>query len=746
VRRVAALAVLSFFGLTTLVVGASPATADTPPDPLTVTSLSNGDSLPYGTNSLTITGGNARPGDHISIDFGNGAFSCTNSGSAPGWICDLPDFQPLVADFMLTVAPASVDDIGPATHIDISVAPSLFTVPSTPMISGSTVTVTGTFDNVNNSNISAMLSNGDVGDCVVDSGNDYICTFSGVSDASGYTATVKQEIGDGGVTKSLSTDPFTVGPPPPPPSNPPHDTNPPPTHTHPGPSIPAPDPTDPGDPVVPPTRAPVPIVAPITSPTTTPDHESVPDTTPDVNPAPAPSPNSAKKSENHKTSDATKRLLEFGIAGIVMMGLGGGRGLARSALGVGRGGEVVFAWRDDGEVKRKVDLTEKIGIGDRSPTWRFPWHTPIDAISLAVPSKLAPRSPFLGRLAADGAEIRASFGTLWLLLPAAGAVLGALALADTSGHVVPPAYWLVLSITVLAIFDALAGAVATLVFFGGILLSGGFWNDAEPDLAHSVLVFLILSVLWTSLPLIGTATRPFRRLGKPSARYAWDRVADLIIASLLCAWIAQKSLEVMDLFAGVETGLEHHADQLAVVVLVMIIVRIVIEHLASIWYPRRLAAVEIDGELPPPTRAANLIGIVVRTAAYSFIGHVYIGTCWQWWLGTALFFLPQVGALVQHRFASVELLKKLMPKGIVEIFVLIVACTLAVRYAEENVESDLDAIRWAFLLLALPPALIGAVSLFGGEAQRGKRTWLREILGLVILVATIALALRGWEY
>ncbi|MCW2798727.1 MAG: hypothetical protein JWQ70_199 [Aeromicrobium sp.] len=423
---------------------------------------------------------------------------------------------------------------------------------------------------------------------------------------------------------------------------------------------------------------------------------------------------------------------------MVIFGMGRGRGLSRS--------EVVFAWRDDGEVKRKVDLVEKIGPGDRSLTWRFPWHAPLDAASLVLPGKLAPRSPFLGRLAADGGELRAMFGTLWLLLPGAGAVLGALALADTSGHAVPPAYWLIASITVLAIFEALAGAIATIVFFGGILISGGFWNEAEPDFPHSVLVFLILSLLWTSLPLIGTATRPFRRLGRPSARYAWDRVADLIIASLLCAWIAQKSLEVTDLFAGTETGLEEHADQLAIIVLATIVIRIMIEHLASIWYPKRLTEVETDGVLPPPTRFANLIGITVRTAAYSFIGHVFIGTCWQWWLGTALFFVPQVGALVQHRFRAVELFKKLVPKGLVEVFVLIVACTLAVRFAEEHVESDLDAIRYAFLALAVPPALIGAVSLFGGEAERGKRTWVREMIGLVILVVTVTLALQGWEY
>jgi hypothetical protein len=726
---------MSIFGFMALV-GTAPAAFAAPPAP-----DATGPNAPisYGTQSIPLQGTNKITNSAILV---NGA-SCDSSAAffaiAGNWACTYR-FQPIVNSFDFDV---SAYDLGtnsesPDTTLHVDVAPSKLAL-NTPTSAGTTVTATGTYDPTEETSVTAVLRHAgqpDVpadADCDLGANSVFTCTFSNVAVDSGYTVVITQKFADAFASDRTSPK-FSTVPVPPNNPNPPHHHKP----------KPKPDPTTPANPTI------APVIDPIQNSPISPTPTPTPSTTPAA-PTPTPTPgthlNSSKKaSHHHKVSDATKRLLQFGIAGIVLMGIGGGRGLARSALGVGPEGEVVFAWRDDGEVKRKVDLTEKIGVGDRSFTWRFPWHRPIDAISLTVPSKLAPRSPFLGRLAADGAEIRAAFGTLWLLLPAAGAVLGVVALADTSGHALPPAYWLVLSITALAIFDALAGAIATLVFFGGILLSGGFWNEAEPDFAHSVLVFLILSLLWTSLPLIGTATRPFRRLGKPSARYAWDRIADLIIASLLCAWIAQKSLEVMDLFAGTETGLEHHADQLAIVVLVMIVVRIVIEHLASIWYPRRLAEVEIDGELPHPTRAANLIGVAVRTAAYSFIGHVFIGTCWQWWLGTALFFLPQVGALVQHRFAAVELLKRLMPKGIVEIFVLIVACTLAVRYAEHHNDSELEAIRYAFLALALPPALIGAVALFGGEGERGKRTWAREILGLVILIATVTLALKGWEY
>ena len=712
-----------------------PAYADTPPDPVHVISPVNGTHVPYGTSTLHFIGEDKRPGDNVSIGGNSGCLNSSYAVDFPNdWNCDqelLPMFEPTQHIPVIPVSPTF--NSGPTVFVDLVVDPSQFSA-GTPTIVGQTVTITGVRD-ATSTTVSAELNPGaiaaDGSDCALDSPTTYTCTFSNVPDAKGYSVTVAQHLQDAH-EDDLSTGPFDIGTVSPP--------------NTPGKPKPPSTPNTPANPTIAPL---LPIIdaplVPGSTPTPAPTSSTTP-APPDTTPSGPAAPDSKRSPGSDKTSKATKHLLQFGIAGVVLMGIGGGRGLARSALRVDPEGKVVFAWRDDGEVERKVDLAEKIGIGDRSPTWRFPWHAPIDALSLILPSKLAPRSPFLGRLAADGAEIRAAFGTLWLLFPAAGAVLGALALTDTSGHPVPPAYWLVLSITALAIFDALAGAIATLVFFGGILLSGGFWNEAEPDFAHSVLVFLILSVLWTSLPLIGTATRPFRRLGKPSARYAWDRIADLIIASLLCAWIAQKSLEVMDLFSGTETGLEHHADQIAIVVIVMTVLRIVIEHMASIWYPRRLAEVEIDGELPPPTRAANLVGVVIRTAAYSFIGHVFIGTCWQWWLGTALFFLPQVGALVQHRFAGVELLKRLMPKGIVEIFVLIVACTLAVRYAEHHNESEREAIRYAFLALALPPALIGMVALFGGEGERGKRTWAREILGLVILIATVALALAGWEY
>src|SRR4029450_7103800 len=215
------------------------------------------------------------------------------------------------------------------------------------------------------------------------------------------------------------------------------------------------------------------------------------------------------------------------LAWMVMFSIGAGGGLARTSqhkahevhkvhsAHEAHGGHhehtPIFADRDDGDVTRRVGVRHAEGIGDRSFTGRFPGPRLIDAASISLPLAISTRSPLIARLTSDGSEARAIFGTLWLLTPFAGALLGALAIVDTSGRPVPPALWLVVAITVLATFDAFSGTVATLVFCLGTVVSGGLWDEQAPDFTHGLLVLLALGFLWTTLPLVGSAIRPFRR-------------------------------------------------------------------------------------------------------------------------------------------------------------------------------------------------------------------------------------------
>jgi hypothetical protein len=453
-------------------------------------------------------------------------------------------------------------------------------------------------------------------------------------------------------------------------------------------------------------------------------------------------------------SSRTVSLLTVALAAMVVVGgLARGRALSLRVAGTGSvllpasaaaaPGATLSGDRDDAGVANAAIALAGDGPGDRSWTWRFPGHSGLDAASARVPTVLGPHSPFLGRIADDAGPLRAMFGSLWTLLPLAAGALGVLAAVDTDGRALPPSLGLLLALTAVSALDALSGALASAVFAVVVLAWGPV--STGHDAVHPVLVVLALGFLWTSLPLVGSAMRPFRRRGIPRGRYLWERAGDVVIASLLCAWVAQKLAGAMDAFAGTATGVPAHKDLVAVVVLVCIAARILVEQAATSWYPIRLGRTDPADTPPPPTTLALATGIAVRTATYGFIGWAFIGGCWQWWLGTALFVVPQAAELVRERCATVPTVQRLLPRGLLEIFVLLVVGTVAVRYSVHGLGND-EALRLAYLVLSVPPAILSLVALVGGEEPSRRATVRRDLAGVVVLVVTTYLALHGWDY
>jgi Ca2+-binding RTX toxin-like protein len=402
------------------------------------------------------------------------------------------------------------------------------------------------------------------------------------------------------------------------------------------------------------------------------------------------------------------------------------------------------AARSTYESDRFATITRGIGPGDRSKTWRFPGWRPVDAASVAVPHRLAPHSPLAARLAIDGTEVRAMFGSLWTLAPVLGLVVGVLAAQSVDGRAVPPPLWLLLAGAILTTFDALAGAVASTVYIAAGVLSGAMTSAQAPDLVHSVLVYCAVGFLWTSIPLIGSAMRPFRRLGDGSVRHVWDTVADLAIASLLCAWVTRGLMQSMDSFAGEKTGLPAHAGLVALVVLGCVAVRILSENAAARLYPLRLQAVEASSEFPEATVLAGLGGVAFRTFLFSFIGYSFVGHCWQWWAGTALYCAPQILTALGTKFRRVDWIQRLLPRGVTALFVLLVIGAAVVGLVRAAASSDLETVRWVFVLLAVPPLVMTVLKSFT-DKESGATTWFQELLGLGVVVATAWLAFNGWS-
>lgn len=449
-------------------------------------------------------------------------------------------------------------------------------------------------------------------------------------------------------------------------------------------------------------------------------------------------PPAVKVPEFDGLSNQTSQLLALLILALAVTALA--RPGTVSATTSGR--SVAFA--DESDALAGLELAERrgIGIGDNSPTWRAVGHEATDYWSREMPGLLNRYSPFLARLSMDGIDLRAAFGALWWLFPFAGAALAVVAVDQASGPALTPQVGVLVAVLVISAFDAFAGFVASFVF--GLLLVGDVLTDK-----HTALTVLAIGFLWTSLPVVATSIRPFRRPGVLSWRYGWDRVADLVITSLLCGWIAQKIAQSMDLFAGRETGIPEHANTIGLIAVAAIAVRVLLAHAVDVWWPERLRQTEVQEDLPEPALWAVLGGMVVRTFVFAFLGHAFIGGCWQWYLGVLLFALPDLLLVARDFFGLDWKVRIPLPVGVTHIFLVVLACTLLVAFSVSSTDSESAALRWAFLAAALVPAALASARVFDepedGEHQGGS-SWDMQLAGAGILVTTVVLALHGWDF
>ncbi len=167
--------------------------------------------------------------------------------------------------------------------------------------------------------------------------------------------------------------------------------------------------------------------------------------------------------------------------------------------------------------------------GDRSWTWRQPPTPLTDRLSLTLPARLAGISPVLAKVLDDGGYLRAMFGSFAAVLPLVGLVLGVLAVHNVSGKVLPPTFWLTMAIAAIGTFDALAGFAAVIVYVAGVIILGGLASVAAAR------ILLGLPALWFVAPLVAGTARPLRRTATATFEEHFERVTDIVIASLVGA-------------------------------------------------------------------------------------------------------------------------------------------------------------------------------------------------------------------
>ncbi len=421
---------------------------------------------------------------------------------------------------------------------------------------------------------------------------------------------------------------------------------------------------------------------------------------------------------------------------LALVGAGGAAAAGTASAGSSSGGGSGASFDVDYEGVDVAYLAAAAGvaIGDRSRTWRLPGTAAVDAASVALPERLAARSPLLARIAADGAYLRSILGSAAVLPAIAGVAMGAVAVGQTGGRALPPVTGLAIAIAVLGVMDAAAGFLAVITFAVGVVVLGGL------DSAAAVRTMLGLCALWFVVPVLAGAARPLRRPDPPrTAKERFDRAADFVIVSLIGAWVVQKIAIALPGLAGYQLPIARHANEAALWVLAALVVRMLGETAAAHLYPKRLVTVH-HRDLREPAPVQRLLAAALRTAIFVFIAAVVVGQTWQLWVAGLLFLVPQAMAVYEERFPKSGSLGRVLLDGLLEmVFMIFLLTGLGALLLAGNSKSLLAD---SFVLLAIPGAVLSILHAFGGAGDDRSRGWGRRIAGIVLLTAA-ALQVQG---
>ena len=426
-----------------------------------------------------------------------------------------------------------------------------------------------------------------------------------------------------------------------------------------------------------------------------------------------------------------------GVGAVSAFAVGGSIAMAGAAAGGRRetpAEESKSASLASAKVKHLKFKLEAVARGDKSSTWDWLGSERLDSLSAALPVALNRFSPLLARVSNDGAYLRAMFGPLWLISSLAGIVLGVLSVASTHGAAVPPAMGLLVAIVVLSAFDVLGGLLAASTFTIGVIALSGLATIAE---ARTILG---IDVIFFTVALTASAARPLRRLPAVSASDWFDRIADVVVASLIATWAVTKMIGALPALSGLALPIANSAFTVALFAGGAIVLRYVLETVASYHYPLRLASVA-----PPkigfPSVQQQLVSAVFKTALFVFVAIAYLGNIWPLWIGAALFLIPSVVAAFQAKLPNVPRLVKLIPGGVIKVVLMLCVGKLLGGWLASIIHNPQDFIDQAFVILSIPALLLGFAGFFGREGDKWELNWPIRIGGVVVVIVGVLLVL-----
>jgi len=336
-------------------------------------------------------------------------------------------------------------------------------------------------------------------------------------------------------------------------------------------------------------------------------------------------------------------------------------------------------------------LKNEPGKGDLSKTWDNRFTDKSDFLFVSLAHRFNRFSPLLTRTIQDGNTVRAMIGSWAALLMPIGLILGIIAVINTGGQSLPPAWTIVALIMSVAIFDAFAGFIAGFVFFLAALVTGNITN--RPELLTTIGVM----VLFFAPALLASAFRPFRRLVR-NQDDRWERITDYALATLLTFWVITKMVAAMNGLARLELPITDYGTELALIAAGLLLIRVALEDIAVEQYPMRLRALHV--EIRKPSQAQKVRSLAFKIFVFFIMAAPFVGSTLNLVLGTLIFAIPQITSLSLED--NLPKKKLYLPKGVFKTVVMIFVMALASNLIEGAFSSPEAFLKWSFVVMALP--------------------------------------------
>jgi hypothetical protein len=382
---------------------------------------------------------------------------------------------------------------------------------------------------------------------------------------------------------------------------------------------------------------------------------------------------------------------------------------------------------------------ELMGLGDRSFTWRSPLTNNYDAAITLATLRISRFAPLFGKLLSDAGYLRAIFGSLSFFSIPLGAYLGFQAIASASSQPMPPSWTIFAAMTLLSIFESIGGLVAATVFAVGILASGNANSLSE------VLTVLAITAICVSPPLLAGSFRPFRRKVEAGETH-WERATDYLLAAILTNWTFIGFINSLNVIAAKQLAITGRAKEIGIAIAIGVIVRMILEDIATYLYPLRSKHVAVDPE--KPSKRQQYISNIVKAFIFGIVMESFVGYGIPLLIGTVLFILPNILKLsVGHILPRSRMLHFALPKGGVRIVAMTLLGTLFAKLGQSIFEDPEQFLTWGFVLLSIPGLVIGILGLLSDDKQSGSLrhhplgVWVYRIGGIAIFYLIVQIAI-----